>query len=139
MSRRVNRDPRGLLMDTKMRAADGLYSLTLAFLFSHEVDAAYRHEWRVLPLTSFLPDDVGRELFIWLHVPLFAAILIYGSRRPVRVWLAAFAVGHVLLHWMFRNHPAYEFNNPSSWLLILGAGLFGALYLAADPAWRKPA
>ena len=126
-------------MNTKMRAADGLYSLTLAFLFSHEVDAAYRHEWRVLPLTSFLPDDLGREVFVWIYVPLFAAILIYGSRRPVRVWLAAFAMGHVLLHWMFRNHPAYEFNNPSSWLLILGAGLFGALYLAADPAWRKPA
>ena len=31
MSRRVNRNPRGLPMDTKMRAGDGLYALTLAF------------------------------------------------------------------------------------------------------------
>ena len=51
------------------------YLIVLAFLFSHEVDAAFRHEWRVLPLTSFMPEDAGRETFIWAHVPLFAGLL----------------------------------------------------------------
>jgi hypothetical protein len=107
------------------------YHLMLAFLFTHEIDAAFRHEWRILPLTSLLPDDVGRELFVWVHVPLFVAILALRDRPVFRAGLAAFAIMHVGLHWLFRHHPAYEFNNPSSWLLILGAGLFGAVYLAA--------
>lgn len=43
-----------------------IYFLMLALLFTHEIDAAFRHEWRVLPITSFLPDELGREVFIWL-------------------------------------------------------------------------
>lgn len=108
------------------------YLLTLAFLFTHEIDAAFWHEWRVLPLTSFLSDDVGREVFVWLHVPLFFAILACGDREGLRTGVAAFAMVHVGLHWLFRNHPAYEFNNPSSWLLILAAGFFGAAYLVTS-------
>jgi hypothetical protein len=38
--------------------------------------------------------------------------------------------GNVGLHWLFRKHPAYEFNNPSSWGLILLTGALGAAYLA---------
>eukprot|EP01137_Pigoraptor_chileana_P023048 Opistho-2@88730 len=113
------------------------YSMMLAFLFTHEVDAAFRHEWRMLPLTSFLPEDVGREVFIWLHVPLYAGILSFGDRMAFRTGLAAFSVVHVGLHWLYRTHPANEFNNPSSWALILGAGLFGAAYLFQAYARRR--
>jgi hypothetical protein len=105
------------------------YLIVLACLFSHEVDAAFRHEWRVLPLTSFMPEDAGRETFIWAHVPLFAGLLLGGERRAVRASVAVFSIAHVGLHWIYRNHPANEFNTLSSWLLILGAGLSGALYL----------
>jgi hypothetical protein len=119
----------GAIEETTMRAKIA-YIIMLAFLFSHEVDAALRHEWRVLPLTSFLPDDIGRQVFIWAHVPLFAAILLFNDRTGLRFGLAIFSLVHVGLHWGFRNHPAYEFNNLSSWLIIGGAGLFGGLYLA---------
>lgn len=108
-----------------------IYALMLSLLFTHEVDAAFRHEWRVLPLTSFLPDDLGREVFIWLHVPLFCGTLLGSRDDRVRLGLAAFCVIHVGLHWHFRHHPAYEFNNSSSWGLILGAGLMGCAYLLA--------
>ena len=111
-----------------------LYVLMLSFLMTHEVDAAFRHEWRVLPITSFLPDELGREIFIWAHVPLFAAILLASNNERVRIGLAVFSVIHVGLHWLFRNHPAYEFNNASSWGLILGAGALGLGYLFAE--WR---
>lgn len=112
-----------------------VYTLMLALLFTHEIDAAFRHEWRVLPITSFLPDELGREAFIWIHVPLFAVILLANNNERVRVGIAAFCVIHVGLHWLFRNHPAYEFNNPSSWGLILGAGLLGLAYLLTF--WRQ--
>ena len=105
------------------------YFVMLAFLFTHEIDAAFRHEWRVLPITSFLPDELGREVFIWAHVPLFAGILHASDNQRLRIGLAAFCVIHVGLHWIFRNHPAYEFNNASSWGLILAAGVFGVAFL----------
>ena len=108
-----------------------IYFLMLAFLFTHEIDAAFRHEWRVLPITNFLPDEIGREIFIWAHVPLFAGIMRAGENHRLRIGLAAFCVIHVGLHWIFRNHPAYEFNNASSWGLILAAGVSGAAFLVA--------
>ena len=109
---------------------DLLYYAMVGAFFTHELDAVKRHEWRVLPLTSFLPDDIGRQVFIWAHVPLFAAILLFNDRTGLRFGLAIFSLVHFGLHWGFRNHPAYEFNNLSSWLIIGGAGLFGGLYLA---------
>ena len=113
---------------------DLLFYAMLAFLFTHELDAVKRHEWRVLPLTSFLPDVTGERVFIWLHVPLFFAIL-WGVRddpnQTFGQFLSAFSVVHIGLHWLFRNHPRYEFNTVGAWSLILAAGFFGGLHLIA--------
>ena len=109
-----------------------LYYAMVAALFTHELDAVKRHEWRVLPLTSFLPERVGEQVFIWVHVPLFLAIFLFSQGHPVstfRLGLLAFAMIHVGLHWLFRKHPAYEFNNVSSWSLITLTGVLGAAYL----------
>ncbi|MGG5887539.1 DUF6713 family protein [Falsiroseomonas sp. HC035] len=112
---------------------DLLYHALLAAFLAHELDAVKRHEWRVLPLTRFLPDRVGAQLFIWSHLPLILAVLHYGeadaTRDGFRLGLAIFAVAHVGLHWGFRTHPAYEFNNPSSWGLILLTGILGVAYV----------
>jgi hypothetical protein len=113
---------------------EALYYLTVGFFFTHELDAVKRREWRLLPGLRFLPEKLGEQLFIWLHVPILALLLVGGEGEDVnavRTGLAGFAVVHVGLHWMFRNHPSNEFNNPSSWALILGAGAFGAAYLIA--------
>lgn len=107
------------------------YSLVGAF-FTHELDAVKRHEWRVMPLLRALPERWGEQAFIWLHVPLFALLLWGGEGNhdsATRVGLAGFSIIHVALHYAFRKHPAYEFNNPSSWGLILLSGLLGATYL----------
>lgn len=113
---------------------DGLYYATVASLLAHELDAVKRHEWRVLPLTSFLPERIGEQAFIWVHVPLVWAILALGEGSTAagfRLAFCAFAVIHVGLHWLYRRHPANEFNNPSSWGLIVLAGASGAAYLTA--------
>ena len=107
------------------------YSLVGAF-FTHELDAVKRHEWRVMPLLRALPERLGEQIFIWLHVPLFALLLWGGDgdlKSATRVGLAGFGILHVGLHFIFRKHPAYEFNNPSSWGLILLTGFLGAIYL----------
>lgn len=111
-----------------------LFYLMLSFLFTHELDAIKRHEWRVMPAISSLSEKVGEQLFIWLHIPLFVVILWFGTSNPNSAFsqcLSGFSMIHIGLHWAFRNHPAYEFNNFSSRLLILGTGVFGAAHLAS--------
>ena len=108
------------------------YCAMVAAFLTHELDAVKHHEWRVLPLTSFLPDRVGEQVFIWIHVPVFLAVFLLSQGHQVstfRLGLSAFAVIHVGLHWLFRKHPAYEFNNVSSGSLILLTGALGAAYL----------
>lgn len=113
---------------------DFLYYLTVGFFFTHELDAVKRKEWRILPGLRALSDGLGEQLFIWLHVPVFAGLLLAGDGDGVnalRIALAIFAIIHVGLHWHFRNHPECAFNTFSSWALILLTGLSGAAYLSA--------
>ena len=108
------------------------YFAMLSFFLTHELDAVKRHEWRVLPLTSFLPERTGEQVFVWAHVPLLTLLFYLGIGEPssnAAIGLSAFAVIHVCLHWIYRNHPKNEFNNSSSWALIIGAGLFGTAHL----------
>ena len=114
--------------------ADVLFGLTVAFLATHELDAVKRHEWRILPLTSWLSDQSGERVFIWSHVPLFLLILWIagqGAASTAALALSAFAVLHAGLHWLFRAHPQNEFTGAGAWLLILGAALSGGCHLLA--------
>jgi hypothetical protein len=106
------------------------YWAMVAAFATHELDAVRRREWRVLPLTRFLPDRVGEEVFVWAHLPLLLLVLVFSDAEGFRIGLAAFAVVHVGLHWLFRRHPANEFNNPSSWALILLTGALGGIYIS---------
>jgi hypothetical protein len=114
---------------------DYLFMITFGLLASHELDAVRCAEWRVLPMTRFLPDDIGMSVFIIAHVPMFAWLSeccwSEDIRRRVKARriFAGFSCLHVLLHWLFRNDSKYAF---SGWLsngLIIGAGVFGALFL----------
>ncbi len=113
---------------------DFIYYTMIGTLFTHELDAVKRHEWRILPLLRVLPDRIGAQIFIWLHVPLFAGLLWAGDGDPAnstRIGMSVFAIIHVGLHFLLRGHPNYEFNNIGSWALIVLTGLLGATYLAA--------
>lgn len=111
-----------------------LFWTVVATFFTHELDAVKRHEWRVLPVLRALPEAAGEQLFVWLHLPLFLAVIWYGQEDAESVFalsVSVFAVVHVGLHWLFRKHPAYEFNTLSSWFLIGLTGLLGAMHLLA--------
>lgn len=110
------------------------YWLMVAALFTHELDAVKRHEWRILPLLRDLSESFGEKIFIWIHIPLFFLVFWLsqlGAGSTFAIGLSAFAIIHVGLTWLFRKHPAFEYNNPSSWMLICLAGLFGGLHIAA--------
>ncbi len=106
--------------------------LTIAFLLTHELDAVLRREWRILPLTSFLSDATGRQVFIWAHVPLVLVVLWIAAAGPgsvLAIGFCLFAILHIGLHWLFRNHPENRFANPASRLLIWLPGVTGAWHL----------
>ena len=117
--------------------------LGLGTLLTHELDAVTNHEWRVLPLIRLLPDDVGLDVFVAMHVPIFA-LLIAGiaSTRPrirslTRIGVALFLAIHGVLHVLFMDHPAYEFPSTLSNTLIFGGAFCGLVYLVWDFPGRK--
>ncbi len=114
-----------------------MFYLGLALLLTHELDAMRNNEWQVLPVTAHFPSPLGEDVFVWLHVPLFAiSIGCIASLRPrlrsvSRIWVAAFLVIHGGLHWFFSGQPEYEFASLQSSFLIYGASVCGTLYLLA--------
>ena len=117
---------------------DGIFCLGLGFLCSHELDAMPNHEWRVLPLLRLLEDSIGQLAFVAAHVPLFAVLIgLVASmnpklRRSSRLFVSGFLVVHLVLHWLFSDHPHYDFDSTLSSVLIIGAGTCGAAYILLD-------
>ncbi|MEM7799176.1 MAG: DUF6713 family protein [Chloroflexota bacterium] len=110
-----------------------IFYAVLAFLFAHECDAVYRHEWRLLYGFRRMRDEVAAKFFIVLHVPLFLILMWLGGHpdESVRWWsqlvISAFMVVHTFLHWRLRHHAKYEFEGWESNSLIWGGGLLGLL------------
>ncbi|MEM9726104.1 MAG: DUF6713 family protein [Pseudomonadota bacterium] len=124
-------------MEINEGVLDGVYAGLLGLFFTHEIDAALRREWRLLPVLRDMDEPRAQALFIWAHPPLFALILWGGADASInatRLGVAAFAVIHVGLHAALRSHPAYAFNGLGSRLLIGLTGVFGALYLVLAAA-----
>ena len=117
-----------------------LFLLAMSLMFTHELDAVRRHEWRIFPGTNLLSDEAGFVVFVAAHAPLFVLVLWASFLQPTpssqlfQLGFSAFCVIHVLLHWMYRNHPAYEFGNPLSRTLIWGSGIAGAGHLLVSTA-----
>ena len=118
-----------------------VFYLGIGTLFTHELDAMLNHEWRVIPIIRALPDDRGLLVFVAAHVPMFAVLVaLISSRNPktritTRIGLGVFLIFHGLLHILFKEHPAYEFTNILSNLLIFGGSTLGIIYLALE--WNK--
>jgi len=112
-----------------------IFYLGIGLFFTHELDAMLNHEWRVLPLTSWLSEDAGRTAFVLMHVPLFAVLiaLISSNNETLRnrtwFWLSAFLAIHGVLHAAFTVHEQYEFGSLQSNVLIFGAAICGFLYI----------
>ncbi len=111
-----------------------VFYLGLGLLFTHEMDAMTNHEWRVLPLTSWLPDATGELVFLVAHVPLFAVTIAFVASLNTRVRAltqkiaSGFLIVHAGLHAAFSGHEAYEFSSHVSSLLIYGAAVCGVVF-----------
>ncbi len=116
--------------------ADLLFYTGFAFLFTHELDAIHRHEWRIFPLLSNLKEDVAYHVFVILHVPLFVLFfwLMSHPSENVRYWfqvgIDAFLIIHLGLHYLFKSHKQYEFTSVFSRTVIILMALFGLLHIS---------
>lgn len=119
------------------------FYLGLGFLFTHELDAIANSEWRVLPLTSWLSDEVGYKVFVFAHIPIFAgiiALLVHASplvKQRTMLTISSFLLLHGVLHWAFSSHAAYEFAGFDSNLLIFGGAFFGLVHLGLEFITRR--
>lgn len=121
-----------------------VFYLGIATLFTHELDAMLNHEWRVLPLTSWLPDSDGMLVFLFAHIPFFAALIALVAstndkvRLRSRLGVGIFLVLHGLLHVLFMGNPHYEFASTQSTVLIFGGAILGIFYLVLEYTGKKP-
>ena len=117
------------------RIKDISFYLGMATLFTHELDAMLNHEWRVLPLTSWMAEDTSQQVFIFAHIPLFAGLIALVASKNERVRttgqiaISSFILFHAFLHLAFKDVPTYEFESITSSILIYGGALFAAVHL----------
>ena len=110
-----------------------IFMLELALLFTHEMDAIRRKEWRMFIVLKDMADEKAYWLFTLLHIPLFIILLFLLSShfRLIGFYITdIFLIGHSLVHIGFRRHPANGFNNWVSALIIHMAGVLAILHLA---------
>lgn len=114
---------------------DLVFYTGLSFLIAHELDAVYRHEWKMFPGLSGLSDRTGYRLFVLLHVPLLVVIfwLMFHPETRVRYAFQAvidvFFIVHAGLHYLLRRHECNEFTKWFSLLLIGLCSLAGGIHL----------
>ncbi|MBY9067366.1 hypothetical protein K1X12_10675 [Hyphomonas sp. WL0036] len=112
---------------------DRLYRLTAACLIVHELEVVFLPEWTAFHDAS----NPVQQIIMLAHVPVIFGMLIAAEltrRISIRVGICMFAVLHVGLHWVYRNHPFHDLSSATSWVLILLAGIFGAAYLVPEKA-----
>jgi hypothetical protein len=119
--------------------------LGLSLLFTHELDAMTRREWRIIPGLNALSDASGETLFVLAHIPLYMLVLGFiasaneRTRAVARAVLGIFLVAHAGLHYLFSGQASYPFSSGLSSVLIYGAAVCGLAFLAL--AWfesRRP-
>ncbi len=114
---------------------DILFYLGVALLFTHELDAIHRHEWRMFPLIGRLRENAAYITFTVLHIPLFMLPLwlLDHPSTGVRFWsqvsMDGFFMVHSGLHVLLRNHDQNQFNTVFSRTIIVANALVGLLHL----------
>ena len=102
------------MRDMTYKVKEAAFYLGMGAIFTHELDAMTNHEWRVLPLTSWMPDETGMLVFLSAHIPLFAVLVALVSstnavvRRRSKLTISMFLVLHGVFHVLFTSdsHPS---------------------------------
>ena len=119
----------------KQMVADTIFYIGIVLLFTHELDAISRHEWRMFPFICQLEESLGYRVFVMLHIPLLLLIfwfIAYASesmRYVFQICMDIFFILHLGIHYLFRSHPKNEFRGTFSTSLIGLTALAGFVHL----------
>ena len=121
-----------------MTGLNGLFSMILALLFTHEMDAVRNKEWRMFIGLKDLPEETAYRLFLLLHIPLYTAVLlvlINGTETIGFYLVDLFMIFHAITHYLFRNHPNNRLTNRLSQGIINAAGALALIHLILFHLW----
>ena len=78
---------------------DLVFFAAVSLLLLHEMDAIDKREWRLLFVLRRLPDDGAMRWFIFLHLPLFVALLALVAAGPSTAvrWIEAGVDGFLVV------------------------------------------
>lgn len=87
-----------------------------------------------LPPTAFLPDTIGRTVFVWAPTPPLGLLVLWISGQPANQMAALASLGSTVLHLGLplrdRGHPAHDFHGVGGWALIVMPALSGFAQIA---------
>lgn len=109
-----------------------LFSIVLALLFIHEMDAIRNKEWQMFIGLKDLSDEAAYRLFLLLHLPLYVIVLflvIHGSGKMGFYLVDIFLIVHTIIHYLFRKHPKNQLTNRLSRVIINSAGCLALMHL----------
>ena len=112
-----------------------LFLLNSTVLFTHQIDAAYWHEWNLFHLPG------GNQLNLILNLPIIALVLLAflqvathsPHQRLSHQFLAGLGLLTVAIHsgFFLTGHP--EFQQPMSLLLLAATLILSVVQLVALP------
>ncbi len=114
---------------------DLLFFVAVSSLLLHEMDAIDKKEWRLLFVLRKLPGEGALRWFIWLHLPLFVALLALVAAGPssttrwVEGGVDTFLIVHAGLHERLSAAGDHSFANRFSRSTIWAAAGFAAAHL----------
>lgn len=115
------------------RLAQFCLVIAFALFVVHEMDAMTHSEWLLLPVLSEFTEATGRDLFLLLHIPLFAvlvwALFIWKRQAMFGLVFCSGLVVHSIAHYALSDHPEYSFVPPTETITVYGAALVSAIYL----------
>jgi hypothetical protein len=122
-----------------MRALDGVTALNLALVLTHQVDAAYWHEWEMfgLPGGIQLFNVINLGLFVFVLWAFASVVRRHSSGFRNSLVLAALSAAVLPIHAGFALAGHAEFHLPVSVALIVGT--FVASILQAVLTFRARA
>lgn len=110
---------------------NSLLALELALLLTHEMDAVRHKEWKMFIGLKDLPEQTAYWVFTLPHILLYALVLFFLLLKSTIILYVVdlFLIGHLLLHYFFRNHPDNQLTGFWSKLIISSAGIIAGVHL----------
>lgn len=108
-----------------------IFAFELALLFTHEMDAIHKKEWKMFIILKDMKEERAYLLFTLLHIPLYTAIilLLLSKYSQIGFYITdIFLIAHLFIHIIFTKHPENNLNNRFSKCIIFCAGLLAIVH-----------